>query len=102
MLGWTRYRDSGDFGIDIDEIRASIANIDGHLASMSAEAVVRGTIGPITDARTDARDQSVRVSAPVTIKVEQASQAPAAAGNGIRGAIQTAVDSVQIQSEPAF
>lgn len=63
----------------LDNFVANMRRADG-----AAQAVIE-------DHSVDARDQSVNVQAPVSITVQQATQAPGAAADGIAGAIRQAV-----------
>lgn len=103
MRAFTRYRDNGDFDFDLDAIRAGMDNVNAHLAAMSAQAVAKNVIGPITDARVDSRDQSTSVAVGgVTVNVASPAAAPAAVGAAVGQAVgNAAIPRALINTEPA-
>lgn len=82
-------------------LEARLEAMNANLASMTGEAAIDPVI---TDARVDSRNLSRNVEVNVGgVHVQQAAQAPAAVGAAVgQAAGNAAVDSVQIQSEPAF
>lgn len=83
-----------------DNLAARIEGINSNLATMTSQGAVQATI---TDARQDNRQFPVSVSAPVTVNVQQATQAPGAVGNAVSGAIGQAAtaQASRIEAEPA-
>lgn len=65
-------------------ILQNIAEIGRQMEGGGAESVVN-------DSRTFSATQNVQVSAPVTVSVQQATQAPAAVGNAVSRAIDQGV-----------
>lgn len=84
-----------------DNLAARVEAMNSNLAQMTSNAPVDATI---TDARQDNRQFPVSVSAPVTVNVQQATQAPAAAGAAVGRAVgQAAVEqATRIEAEPTF
>lgn len=88
----------------MDDLRAKLQNLNGHLAKMSGEAVTRAVDATITDARQDNRQFPVTVNSTVNQTVQQATQAPGAAAQATSRAVgQAAVpDRAQMNTEPSF
>lgn len=84
----------------MDQIAAGVANMNDHLASMTGAAPVDANI---TDARTDARNQSVTTTVNVGgVNVQQAAGAPAAVGQAVGNAAANAANQQsRIAAEPA-
>ncbi|QJD54322.1 putative tail protein [Aminobacter phage Erebus] len=68
-----------------------VSNFDNMLQNMDKLNSGTAAAATVNDNKQDNRDQSVHVTAPVTVQVQQATQAPAAVGNAISGAINNAV-----------
>jgi TP901 family phage tail tape measure protein len=86
---------------DLSALAAALDGANAHLAEMASRAAVDPVI---TDARQDNRQFPVSVNAPVTVQVQQASQAPAAAGAAVGRAVgQAAVEqATRIEAEPTY
>lgn len=90
----------GGMAAAMGAVQGELAAMNSNLADMTARASGDATI---TDARQDNRTFPMNVNAPVTVQVQQATQAPMAVGNAISGAIGQAATAQQsrIEAEPA-
>lgn len=84
-----------------DNLAARVEAMNSNLAQMTSKAAVDATI---TDARQDNRQFPVSVSAPVTVNVQQATQAPAAAGAAVGRAVGQAAteQATRLEQGPFF
>lgn len=83
------------------DLDAMIAKLNSGLSTMTGKDGAAAA-PVINDNRQDNRQFPVTVSAPVTVSVQQATQAPAAVGNAIAGAISKAASTpARIAAEPA-
>lgn len=91
-----------DQGGAINKMLAGMDNLSANLSKMAGDAAATKIDQNVTDARQDNRQFPVTVSAPVTVNVTQAAQAPAAVGNAVGNAVKSAAQQrSQVESSPA-